>query len=100
DKSNPVELSQAIYPNTAYTHQGWLTEDHRYFIANDEIDEGTFGFNTRTLIFDVTDLDEPEHIGEYYHPVASTDHNSYVKGRYAFQANYKSGLRIVDLQST
>jgi choice-of-anchor B domain-containing protein len=97
DKADPVELSEAIYPNTAYTHQGWLTEDHRYFIADDEIDEGTFGFNTRTLVFDVTDLDEPQFIEEFFHPVAATDHNLYVKGRYVYQANYKSGLRIVDL---
>jgi choice-of-anchor B domain-containing protein len=98
DKSNPVELSQAIYPNTAYTHQGWLTEDQRYFIADDEIDEGTFGFNTRTLVFDVEDLDSPDFYSEYFHPVAATDHNLYVKGRYVYQANYKSGLRIVDAQ--
>jgi len=99
DKSNPVELSEAIYPNTAYTHQGWLTDDHRYFLANDEIDELNFGFNTRTLVFDVSDLDEPEFIQEYFHPVPATDHNLYNRGRYSYQANYKSGLRIVDLQS-
>jgi choice-of-anchor B domain-containing protein len=99
DKESPGAISQAVYPNPAYTHQGWLTEDHRYFIANDEIDEGRFGFNTRTLVFDVTDLDEPEFVEEYFHPVAATDHNLYVKGRYAYQANYKSGLRIVDLEN-
>jgi choice-of-anchor B domain-containing protein len=97
DKSNPIEISQAVYPNDAYTHQGWLTEDHKYFIANDEIDEQTFGFNTRTLIFDVEDLDSPEFARAYLHPTASTDHNSYVKGRFAYQSNYTSGLRIVDL---
>lgn len=98
DKSSPVEISQAIYPNTAYTHQGWVTDDHRYFIGDDEIDEGTFGFNTRTLVFDITDLDSPDFYSEYFHPVAATDHNLYVKDRYVYQANYKSGLRIVDAQ--
>ncbi len=97
DKSNPVQVSQIPYPNDAYTHQGWLTEDQRYFIANDEIDELNFGFNTRTLVFDVSDLDSPEFLREYFHPTASTDHNLYVKGRYAYQSNYTSGLRIVDL---
>jgi hypothetical protein len=100
DKANPQLLAQANYPNTDYTHQGWLTEDHRYFIGNDEGDERTFGINTRTLVFDVQDLDAPEFINAYFHPTASIDHNLYVKGRYAFQSNYTSGLRIVDLQST
>ena len=97
DKDNPVMISQAVYPNDAYTHQGWLTEDQHYFIANDELDENTFGFNTRTLVFDVEDLDEPEFTRQYLHPTASTDHNVYVKGRFAYQSNYTSGLRVVDL---
>src|SRR5690606_9195402 len=46
DKQSPVMLSQAIYPNHAYTHQGWLTEDHRTFIGNDELDEMRFGHTT------------------------------------------------------
>ena len=39
DKSNTVSVAVMKYPLTAYSHQGWLTEDHRYFIANDELDE-------------------------------------------------------------
>ncbi len=31
DKTNPVSLSTATYPNVAYAHQGWIDEDHRYF---------------------------------------------------------------------
>ncbi|WP_425154965.1 hypothetical protein [Candidatus Palauibacter sp.] len=31
DKSNPVALSRVSYPQVAYTHQGWLSEDLRYF---------------------------------------------------------------------
>ena len=90
-------ISQGVYPNDSYTHQGWLTEDQRYFIGNDELDESNFGFNTRTLIFDVSDLDSPEFLAQYLHPTASTDHNAYVKGRFVYQSNYTSGLRIVDL---
>src|SRR5690606_33515483 len=60
NKSTPQLLSQTIYPNQGYAHQGWLTEDHRYFIANDELDESNFNHNTRTLVFDVSDLDAPE----------------------------------------
>ncbi len=96
DKADPVELSQIIYPNFDYVHQGWLTEDSRYFISNDEGDERTFGGATRTLVSDVSDLDDPEFVDDYRHPVNSIDHNLYVKGRYVYASNYSSGLRILD----
>src|SRR5690606_14399008 len=92
-------LSQAIYPNHAYTHQGWLTEDHRYFIGNDELDESNFGHNTRTLVFDVSDLDAPEFVAPFLHEVGSIDHNLYVKGNYIFESNYRSGLRVLNATS-
>ncbi|WP_419164151.1 hypothetical protein [Candidatus Palauibacter sp.] len=39
DPANPVSLASATYAAAAYTHQGWLTEDQRYFYQNDELDE-------------------------------------------------------------
>ena len=96
DRENTVEVSQAVYPNPAYTHQGWLTEDHSYFVANDELDEQRFGNNTRTLIFDVRDLDEPEFIGTYLSEYPSIDHNLYVRGDAVYMANYRIGLRVTD----
>ena len=45
------------YPNVFYTHQGWLTEDQKFFIW-DELDELNGG-KTRTLVFDLNDLDNP-----------------------------------------
>jgi len=66
DKTAPSIISQVSYSNVAYTHQGWLTEDHTYFIANDERDENNFGFNTRSLIFDFTDLDNHRNIYRTY----------------------------------
>ena len=39
DKRSPSLLSSSSYPNLAYTHQGWLDEEHRYFYMNDEGDE-------------------------------------------------------------
>ncbi len=96
NKNRPVQLSQIVYPNIGYVHQGWLTEDQHYFISDDELDEITFGGQTRTLVSDVSDLDNPEFISAYRHPVSSIDHNLYVKGRYAYASNYTSGLRILD----
>ena len=97
DKSAPLLISEVPYPNADYTHQGWLTEDGRYFLANDEGDEGAFGINTRTLVFDMQDLDNPQFAFAYDHPTTATDHNLFVKGDYAYQANYTAGLRILDL---
>jgi choice-of-anchor B domain-containing protein len=98
DVTDPTDtrmLSQALYPNTAYTHQGWLTEDQRFFLANDELDEMRFNFETRTLIFDVSDLENPRFVGPHFRGVPSIDHNLYVRGDIAYMANYRSGLRVV-----
>ncbi len=98
DKSNPVAISIADYPNVAYTHQGWLTDDHRYFYLNDEGDEVSGLVDaTRTIIFDLTQLDDPTVAGEYKADNNAIDHNLYVKGNLMYQANYSAGLRIIDI---
>ena len=98
DKENPNPISAAAYPGVAYIHQGWLTDDHRYFYLDDELDEliGTTE-RTRTLIWDVSDLDDPVVVGEHFGPNGSTDHNLYIKGDRMYQANYQAGLRVVDI---
>ena len=101
DKSNTVSVAVMRYPLTAYSHQGWFTEDHRYFIANDELDEANFTDSfggTRTLFWDVTDLDDPVLLTEYFSPVKTIDHNLYVREHYAYLSNYESGLRILDIE--
>ena len=98
DKANPVALSIAEYPNVAYTHQGWLTEDHRYFYLNDEGDEMSGVVSaTRTLIFDVSDLEDPQLVKEYMGPTAAIDHNLYIRGDMMYQTNYVEGLRLIDI---
>lgn len=97
DKANPVQVSRITYTGAAYSHQGWLTEDQAYFLLNDEGDETEQGVNTRTYVFDVRDLDAPVLVGTYLSPRDSIGHNTYTHGGMAYQANYTSGLRIVDL---
>lgn len=97
DKENPIRIKKFSYSGVQYVHQGWLTEDHKYFIANDELDEVRNGHNTKTYIWDVQNLDEPNLIGTYDHGTGSIDHNLYTKGNRVFQANYSSGLRILNL---
>lgn len=99
DKSNVIFISEFSYPQTAYAHQGWFTEDQSYFVLGDEVDEQDFGFNTRTLVFDFTDLDNPTLSSTYSGPTAAIDHNGYVKGNEYYLANYRAGLRVLDISN-
>lgn len=98
DKSNPVPLSSASYPNVAYAHQGWISEDHRYFYLDDEGDELNGSVDrTRTLIFDIQDLDDPIMVKEHFGTTSASDHNLYIRGNLMYQSNYVAGLRILDI---
>jgi choice-of-anchor B domain-containing protein len=98
DKENPVPIASASYPNVGYAHQGWLASDHRYFFMNDELDELAGSTpSTRTLVWDIQDLDDPVLATEFMGTSAASDHNLYVHGRYMYQSNYVSGLRIIDV---
>ena len=98
DKDNVRVISMAAYPGDAYTHQNWFTDDHRYILANDELDEQNGNVSTqRTLLFDATNLDEPEYLGAYESGITTIDHNLYIIGNLSYQSNYESGLRIRDV---
>ncbi len=97
DKSNPQLIATATYPNYAYTHQGWFTEDQKYFIVGDEVDEGIFGFNTKTIVLDFTDLDNPQLHFDHFGTTLATDHNGYTKGNEYYLANYTAGMRVIDI---
>ena len=97
-KEGPVALSRAEYPNVGYAHQGWLTEDQRYFFMDDELDELQGNADrTRTLIWDVSDLDDPVLVKEHFGETSATDHNLYIRGNLMYQSNYVAGLRILDI---
>jgi choice-of-anchor B domain-containing protein len=98
DKRAPKPISVASYPNTAYTHQGWLSEDQKYFYVDDEGDElGGLVPRTRTLVWDVSNLEEPVLVKEFLGATSATDHNLYVRGKFMYQSNYVSGLRVIDI---
>lgn len=97
DKTNPTLISTTVYPDIGYTHQGWLSEDHTTFYANDELDENQFGFDSRTLIFDFADLDNPFFASPFFGPSAAIDHNLYVNGNELFLSNYTAGMRVADI---
>merc|ERR1712048_672727 len=95
DKSNIVLLSRTTYPNAVHTHQGWLTEDHAYFVFNDEIDEYTNTVNkTMTYVANVMDLEDVT-ITAYEGRTTAIDHNEYIKNGYVYQAHYRAGLNVL-----
>ena len=98
EKSNPTILGSGRYPNVGYVHQGWLSEDHRYFFQNDETDELSGGTErTRLLVWDVSDLDDPVVVTEHLGPTNAIDHNLYVRGDLVYHSNYNFGVRILDV---
>ena len=99
DKANPVTISSIGYTNIAYTHQGWFTEDQSYFILGDELDERDFGMNTRTIILNLIDLENPEIHFEYLGPTAAIDHNGYTFNNSYYLSNYTAGLRVIDIEN-
>jgi len=99
DKSNPTNISTISYANIAYTHQGWFTEDHTYFLLGDELDEQNFGGATKTIVFDFTDLDNPTQHFNYFGSTDAIDHNAYVKDDTFYLANYTAGVRFIDISN-
>ena len=99
DKSNPITLSNSTFAGRNYLHQGWLTNDHSRFFMNDELDEIRLDQPTKTYIWSLDDLKNPEMIGFYTHSAKSIDHNLYIRNETMYQANYTAGLRIFDVSN-
>jgi choice-of-anchor B domain-containing protein len=98
NKSAPVQLSRTSYAGVAYSHQGWLTDDQRYFLMDDELDEQQSGHNTRTYVWDVADPDSPTLVGSHDSSLAAIDHNLYIVDDLVYQANYRAGLTILRIE--
>ncbi len=94
DKSNITNITSFEYSENYVTHQGWFTEDQRFFIMGDEGDELNGIGNTRTLVYDLTDLDNPVLHYEHSGNTPAIDHNGYVKGNRFYLANYRAGMRV------
>ena len=99
NKNNPQLISTINYGSVDYTHQSWLTEDRSFLLIGDELDENAFGFNTRTIVANVADLDNPFYFFQYFGNIASIDHNGYVKGDRYYLANYSGGMRVIDISN-
>ncbi|MBM4055479.1 MAG: choice-of-anchor B family protein [Planctomycetes bacterium] len=89
DKSNMFRISRTSYPDLAYAHQCWVSDNRRFLYLNDELDN-----INRTLVFDVMNLKHPQLVNEYSSGVSAIDHNLYVLGNFIFEAEYTAGLRV------
>ena len=106
DPATPLELSRLDTgaaaeaqggSGTGYAHQGWFTEDHRWFLFDDELDELVWAVPTTTFVLDLADLDAPALVGQHVHDTTAIDHNQYVAGGRVYQSNYTAGLRVLGL---
>ena len=97
DVSNPArprELAKMRYAQ-AGTHNAWPTEDGKYILTTDEV-----GATRHTLkIWDARTPGLLTQVAEFAIGVspASTIHNVYVRGRYAYMSYYCEGVHVVDI---
>jgi choice-of-anchor B domain-containing protein len=97
NKSSVQFISSFTYNNDRYAHQGWFTEDQRYFLFGDEEDEIGYGGGTRTIILDLSDLDNPLQHFQYSGTTNAIDHNGYVRGNRFYLSSYSAGMRVIKI---
>lgn len=92
--ARPRELAKMRYPQ-AGTHNVWPTEDGKYIFSTDEI-----GATRHTLkVWDARTPGQLTQVAEFGVGTspASTIHNVYVRGHYAYISYYCEGVRVVDI---
>lgn len=94
DKSNMFTLSSVTYPDMTFCHQGWLTDDRRHVLINDEQDELAFGFPARTYIVNVEDLENPFFVEFYSNGKCTVDHDLIIDGPLVYKVNDSNGFRV------
>mmetsp|Transcript_2172 Transcript_2172/g.2684 ORF Transcript_2172/g.2684 Transcript_2172/m.2684 type:complete len:529 (-) Transcript_2172:131-1717(-) len=107
--SSPSLISRLTYPTSRYTHQGWRTTDQSYLLMDDELDESRGSVSSQTTyVVKITDLQNPVLLA-WPSGITVIDHNLYIKqfcdsagtcNDYAFEANYRAGLRILKIDTT
>ncbi|KAJ7068994.1 hypothetical protein B0H15DRAFT_793898 [Mycena belliarum] len=102
----PVIISITSYYGVTYSHQGWVVDEKNqtHLLLNDEYDEiigrgWAHDQRSVTYIWDIQNLERPVLTGHYKSPAVSIDHNLYVHSGLAYESNYQSGLRIVNVSS-
>jgi choice-of-anchor B domain-containing protein len=99
-------ISRTSYDGASYTHQGWVTDPawQEFLVLDDEYDEARGAGPGKdgkpiTYFWDIRSLEAPKQTGHFKSSVTGIDHNQFVVGGLAFQSNYASGLRVLDVSS-
>lgn len=100
NKAAPVQLSYTTYPNARFCHQSWLSADNARIYINDELDEGASVDVTSTIVMNVTNLAQPVIENIFDNGNTAIGHNLYIANGKLFEANYRSGIRVFDLQAS
>ncbi|KAI0128575.1 hypothetical protein BJ170DRAFT_721266 [Xylariales sp. AK1849] len=106
DKNTTNIISRTGYEGSSFTHQGWVLDKEwqQYLVLDDEYDEydqtgeGAEGFPV-TYFWDISSLEAPVLTGFYRSSTKGIDHNQFVIDGFAYQSNYGTGLRVLNLSS-
>ena len=100
EKAAPVRLSTTTYPTATYVHSGWPTQDNRFIIVHDELDELRRGLNTHIYTLDIADLRTPSLVTSYTGATTSTDHNGYTIGNRYYVVALQARSRASSIRPT
>jgi choice-of-anchor B domain-containing protein len=99
DKDNIFKTGEIQYPGAVYAHQCWVNDDGTLLYLDDELDEDNGVVpTTTTRVFDISDLTSPTLVTSFTNGSNAIDHNLYLHDGKLFAANYRSGLRVWDLE--
>jgi choice-of-anchor B domain-containing protein len=92
NKANPVLLATQTTP-TAFTHNTWLSDDHKTLFTTDENNFSFLG------AYDISDLQNIREISRFQTAAGSGSvvHNTHILNDYAVTSWYKEGVVIVDV---
>ena len=90
----PILLgSLTSYPDAGYNHSGWLSDDGKTYIMQDE----NHGYDVKVL--DVSDVNNISVTSTFNSGVSSQSmaHNGIIKGNNAYIPYYHDGIRVFDI---
>ncbi len=92
DKKNPVSLGKIKTP-TAFTHNIWLSNNHKYAFTTDENNNSFLGS------YDVSDPSNIQFLDKISHNIGSgaVVHNTHILNDYAISSYYTEGITIHDV---
>lgn len=92
NKSNPVSLGRVKTP-TAFTHNVWLSNNHKYAFTTDENNNSVLG------AYDISDPTDIKLLDKIAHNVGSgaVIHNTHILNDYAVSSYYTEGVTIHDV---